>query len=148
MAIRKSKTFPAPPAPEGFVYAIGESGAPELTPIEEVVEIPMLGMVPNERGDGSYMTPRDLSIMYAIYPERRPAKLVQVLAPGVRRSPAFPDDPPCRFAWVDFLDARGGRGSCVLRDAPDAASPWWDTLPGPERARLLAVFLDSIDGAT
>lgn len=142
MASRKGRGFPTPDAPDGFAYAVGESGAPELTPIEDVVAIPVLDTVANERGDGSYMTPLGLAQLYAREPARRPARVLAVLPPGTRRHPAFPNDPPCRFAWVEFQEAGGRKAGCVLRDDRDAASPWWAALPAADRAALRAAVDD------
>ncbi|WP_407352037.1 hypothetical protein [Luteimonas sp. R10] len=105
-----------------MVMAIGDSGQAELTPANDVVEIPVLQFATHPVTGGNVGIPATIRALHHVF--GKPVRLTGVSTSG---------QPWPRLRW---RDDRGKAGSCYVRNAHDARDPLFDQLPPHSRARI------------
>ena len=103
------------------VMAHGENGL-ELTPIDQVVEIPVLVLAPGNRPIPQ--TIRALHVRFG-----KPVRLL-----GIRKV----GQP---WPLIRWLDDRGEKNLCYVRNHSEASDPLFDALPASSRERIAAAVV-------
>jgi hypothetical protein len=121
-----------------FVMAIGDSGLPEPTPMEEVVEIGSLPV-----GPGNCVIPASIRATRRTNSDKIPLRLISILRPRTRlnRKPfplvTFKCTPYERYQ-TDKGPVMGDIGKCFVCNERDARDPLFDSLTVRERFRILS----------
>lgn len=118
-----------------MVMAIGDTGRPEPTPVEETVSI---GFVP--LGKRNMVTPATIAWFAEIHEGHVPTRLIRVERPSKRNGL---DHVKVTFQCTRFvrytLDSGpvyGDTSGCMVRDLDDARHPVFAGLTAAERARI------------
>lgn len=123
---------------DGHVMAIGDTGEPELTPIENVVEIGCLPVGPD-----NICIPASIRALRRHPTERAPVRLISIRKPGTRLNPR--PFPLVTFQCTPYERYRTNEGpvlgdvaSCYVCSERQAHDPLFDSLTVRERFRILA----------